>query len=143
MNATVFKNYWSAFFIVIINFILICFAVDFNLNINNSLRFNNLDAYAEINYLLYFLISTLMLLFFNGVLLLLKNIALLNITLKIIVTMIILLPVCALLLSMVLVFNGHYTALTGSSVYIPGIFLLISAMMVYRLVQIYFYPRAK
>jgi hypothetical protein len=137
MYSNIFKKYSIEILIAVFNFMLICFAVDFDLNLNSHLSFNIHDDFVEINYLLYFLISTLMLLAFNAVLFLLKSLAAINITMKIICTIIILFPLCALLFSMLTVYAGHYTRLSSETVYLPGLFFLITALMIYRLVQIF------
>lgn len=137
MYNNTFKKYAIEILITVFNFILICFAVSFNLSINSHLSFNIHDNFVEINYLLYFLISTLMLLAFNAVLFLLKSLAAINITMKIISTIIILFPLSALLFSMILIYGGHYTKLSTGTVYLPGLFFLIAAVMIYRLLQIF------
>jgi len=140
VNAALFKNYRLAVFIALCNFILVCFAVQFKITSNSTLDFALHDNYVEVNFWLYYFISTLMLLFFNVILMLLKQLSFINITLKLIVTIIIAFPMLAILYSVFVFYNNHLFSITNESFYTPGIFLLLSGMMTYRLVQIYSKP---
>ena len=136
MTLQIIKHFGLEILITTANFLLVCFAMDFKLSLSGILSFNMHDNYFEINYLLYFFLSTLMLLALNAILHLLKTLAQINPTLKMISGIIIVFPMMALLLSLTVSYSGSYFKYTNPSVYLPGLFVLILFLMGIRLFQI-------